>query len=70
MSIVFVLIPVSLVLVGFGVWAFFWAVRTGQFDELDSPAWEILVEEARESERPLVHPGAVPPGAARPEETP
>jgi cbb3-type cytochrome oxidase maturation protein len=45
MSIVFVLIPVSLVLVGFGVWAFFWAVRTGQFDELDSAAWEILLDD-------------------------
>lgn len=49
MSIVFVLIPVSLVLVGFAVWAFFWAVRTGQFDELDSPAWEILVEDKNET---------------------
>jgi len=46
MSIVFVLIPVSLVLVGLGVWAFFWAVRTGQFDDLDSPAWDILVDDA------------------------
>jgi cbb3-type cytochrome oxidase maturation protein len=45
MSIVFVLIPVSLVLVGFGVWAFFWAVRTGQFDELDAAAWEILLDD-------------------------
>lgn len=45
MSLVSVLIPVTLVLVGFGVWAFFWAVRTGQFDELDVPGWEILVDE-------------------------
>ncbi len=45
MSLISVLIPVTLVLVGFGVWAFFWAVRSGQFDDLDVPAWEILVEE-------------------------
>jgi len=45
MILVSVLIPVTLVLVGFGVWAFFWAVRSGQFDDLDVPAWEILVEE-------------------------
>jgi cbb3-type cytochrome oxidase maturation protein len=50
MSIVFVLIPVSLVLVGCGIWAFFWAVGNGQFDELDAPAWEILVEEPGEAE--------------------
>ena len=49
MSIVFVLIPVSLILVGIGVWAFFWAVRTGQFDELDSPAWEILVDDPNDA---------------------
>lgn len=57
MSLVSVLIPVTLVLVGFGVWAFFWAVRTGQFDELDVPAWEILVEE---------HSAALPPVQAAP----
>jgi cbb3-type cytochrome oxidase maturation protein len=45
MSIVFILIPLSLVLVGFGIWAFFWAVRSGQFDELDAAAWQILVDE-------------------------
>lgn len=47
MSLVSVLIPVTLVLVGFGVWAFFWAVRSGQFEELDVAAWEILVDERR-----------------------
>jgi cbb3-type cytochrome oxidase maturation protein len=51
MSIIFVLIPVSLVLVGFGLWAFFWAVRSGQFDELDSPAWDILVDDETEAAR-------------------
>jgi cbb3-type cytochrome oxidase maturation protein len=45
MSLVSVLIPVTMLLVGFGLWAFFWAVRTGQFDDLDIPAWEILVGE-------------------------
>jgi len=50
MSIVFVLIPVTLILVGFGVWAFFWAVRTGQFEELDSAAWEILVDDPADTE--------------------
>jgi cbb3-type cytochrome oxidase maturation protein len=49
-SILFILIPISLVLVGFGVWAFFWAVGTGQFDDLDSPAWQALCDD-RNSER-------------------
>ena len=45
MSLVSVLIPVTLLLVGFGLWAFFWAVRTGQFDDLDIPGWEVLIED-------------------------
>jgi cbb3-type cytochrome oxidase maturation protein len=44
MSMMFILIPLSLVLVGFAVWAFLWAVNSGQFDDLDTPAWEILAE--------------------------
>jgi cbb3-type cytochrome oxidase maturation protein len=45
MSLVSVLIPVTMVLVGCGLWAFFWAVRTGQFDDLDIPAWEVLMDD-------------------------
>ena len=30
--------PVTLLLVGFAAWAFFWAADGGQFDDLDSPA--------------------------------
>jgi len=60
MSIVFVLIPISLVLVGFAVWAFFWAVRTGQFDELDAPAWEILIEDKADASPPARDPHEPP----------
>lgn len=45
MSILFVLVPLSLALVAFGAWAFFWAVNTGQFDDLESPAWDALRED-------------------------
>jgi cbb3-type cytochrome oxidase maturation protein len=38
MNIVLVLIPLSLVLVAAGVWAFFWGVNHAQFDDLDTPA--------------------------------
>jgi cbb3-type cytochrome oxidase maturation protein len=48
-SLISVLIPVTMLLVGFGLWAFFWAVRTGQFDDLDIPAWEILVDDESEA---------------------
>jgi cbb3-type cytochrome oxidase maturation protein len=45
MSILFVLIPLTLLLVIFAGWTFFWAVSAGQFDDLDSPAWEVLRDE-------------------------
>lgn len=45
MGIIFVLIPISLVLLAVACWAFFWAVADGQFEELDGPAWEILAED-------------------------
>lgn len=47
MSIIFVLIPLGLVLVGFAAWAFFWAVNDGQFDDLDTPSISILTEDER-----------------------
>ncbi len=45
MEIIFLLIPLSLVLVGGIVWAFFWAVRSGQFDDLEGPAHRILMDD-------------------------
>ena len=38
MNILFVLIPLSLVLLGVSVWSLFWAVDTGQFENLDEAA--------------------------------
>jgi len=48
MSILFVLIPLGLVLVAIGAWAFFWAVGNGQFDDLESPGWSVLIDEEKE----------------------
>ena len=42
MRILLLLVPISLVLLGIAVWAFVWAVRRGQFDDLDTPALDIL----------------------------
>jgi cbb3-type cytochrome oxidase maturation protein len=44
-SIIFLLIPLGLTLLLAAVAAFFWAVRSGQFDELESPAWRILMDD-------------------------
>ena len=42
MEILFVLIPLSLVLVGLAVGAFVWAVHRGQFDADDDAAARVL----------------------------
>ena len=45
MTIIYLLIPLSLVLTAAAIAAFFWAVRSGQFDDLNTPALKILNEE-------------------------
>lgn len=42
MEIIYLLIPLSLILMGLAIWAFFWAVKSGQFDNLDAAALHIL----------------------------
>jgi cbb3-type cytochrome oxidase maturation protein len=45
MSILYVLIPLALLLLGGAVWVFFWAVSSGQFDDLDTPAVRIIMDD-------------------------
>lgn len=45
MTILYMLIPLGLVLLGVAIWAFMWAVRTGQFDDLEGPAHRILMDD-------------------------
>ena len=42
MNILLALIPVSIVLLAAAIVAFLWAVRRGQFDDLDTPPLDIL----------------------------
>ncbi len=42
MEIIYLLIPLSVVLVGLIIAGFFWAVNSGQFDDLQGPAYRIL----------------------------
>jgi len=55
MTILFVLIPLGLALTAAAIWGFFWAVSSGQFDDLESPGWSVLAEPA---------PGAPPKAPA------
>jgi len=44
-NILLFLIPLSLLLVGVAAWIFAWAVRHGQFEDLDTPALDVLRDE-------------------------
>ena len=39
------IVPLSLLLVAVALWAFFWAVDAGQFEDLESPGWSVLEED-------------------------
>lgn len=45
MEILYLLIPLSLVLVFLIGGTFWWAVRTGQFDDLEGPGHRILMDD-------------------------
>jgi len=54
MNILVILIPAALLLGGLGLAAFMWALRSGQFDDLDGAAMRILVDDdpLSKSEKP------------------
>jgi cbb3-type cytochrome oxidase maturation protein len=59
MEILYFMVPLGLVLVAFGLWAFFWAVGSGQFDDLDSPGWSVLDDEKSRDKAAAAHdPGS------------
>ena len=45
MNILLALIPVSLALLGIAIALFAWAVRSGQFEDIDSAALDVLVDD-------------------------
>lgn len=45
MNILLVLIPLSLILVVAAVYAFFWAVDNDQFEDMETPALDILADD-------------------------
>ncbi|BES71072.1 cbb3-type cytochrome oxidase assembly protein CcoS [Marinobacter nanhaiticus D15-8W] len=45
MEIVYLLVPITLILVAVGVAVFSWAVKSGQYDDLEGPAHRILYDD-------------------------
>ncbi|MDH5660548.1 MAG: cbb3-type cytochrome oxidase assembly protein CcoS [Gammaproteobacteria bacterium] len=45
MEILYILIPLGLLVLGIAIWGFIWAVKTGQFDDMEGPAHRILMDD-------------------------
>ncbi|MCT7359503.1 MAG: cbb3-type cytochrome oxidase assembly protein CcoS [Thalassobium sp.] len=52
MDIIYILVPLSLLLIGIAVLIFFWAVKSGQFEDMESPAHRILFDDDEPVSRP------------------
>jgi cbb3-type cytochrome oxidase maturation protein len=39
------LIPLALLLLAGAIWAFVWSVRSGQFEDMEGPAYRILMDD-------------------------
>jgi cbb3-type cytochrome oxidase maturation protein len=56
MDILFLLIPVSILVLIVAIWAFVWAVKSGQFEDMEGPAYRIIMDDDND---PMIPP---PPG--------
>ncbi len=69
MSAIYILIPLAMVVLALSIWLFFWAVRRGQFDDLDSPGHSILMEDEPAVRKPSAdansNPDSNTPAAAQ-----
>ena len=49
MSIIYILIPIAILLTILGIYLFFWAVKTEQFDDLEKQGMSILFDDDQQS---------------------
>jgi cbb3-type cytochrome oxidase maturation protein len=47
MEALYLLVPLSVIVVALAVWVFFGAAESGQFDDLEGPGMRILVDDDR-----------------------
>lgn len=45
MDVLYLLIPISLIIVAIAVWVFMWAIRSGQYEDMEGPAHRILMDD-------------------------
>jgi cbb3-type cytochrome oxidase maturation protein len=44
-NILYFLVPLALMLAALGVWAFVWSVKSGQFDDVETPGMRVLFDD-------------------------
>ena len=52
MEIMYLLIPVSIILVFLIGALFWWSLRSGQYDDLEGPGYRVLMDKDRPGEKP------------------
>lgn len=45
MSMLYVLIPLAVVLLAIAVFALLWAIKNGQFDDLETHGWSVVLDD-------------------------
>ncbi|MBN8550993.1 MAG: cbb3-type cytochrome oxidase assembly protein CcoS [Deltaproteobacteria bacterium] len=51
MGIIFAILPLSILFAIGGIAAYFWGVRSGQFDDLETPAMRILFDDEEQKDK-------------------
>lgn len=51
MNVIYILIPIAMLFVIFGLTIFFWAVRKGQFEDLDKQGFSILFDDNKHKQQ-------------------
>jgi len=49
MSIIYILIPIAILLTVLGIYLFFWAVKTEQFEDLEKQGMSILFDDEQQN---------------------
>jgi cbb3-type cytochrome oxidase maturation protein len=53
MHVLFIILPLAIGMAGVALAAFMWAVRRGQFDDLDTPQVRAIFDDPGDPSRPL-----------------
>jgi len=58
MSIIYILIPIAILLTAVGIYLFFWAVKSDQFEDLEKQGLSILFDDESSTDQSTVEKNA------------